>query len=683
MRHFRSSLAAHLLPILGFLVLLSISTGGLGQDYSLPIRWCVIGDDANGNGVADAGEEGAPAFTDPSLVGEPDTDNVLWRRHERISDRTLIPQADVTLRSALWNIVADATLNFPIIEDPDTSDPDHEYGDLLSSPRDERDLARDACIAAWQDDHGVDDIGIIAIVARRLVDADGNAVSNGVGRLGGRLLWVQDNAFVLPDPAPDGDLRDPFDGTLGHEFGHAHPAALDHTSSNVNIMRTSPADVASDGVRDNFDLSSSIVDTDGDTVDQIDLINANSPSVPGCKIFGTNTDCSTRSDAQIDPLGDVEIRFLDLRLVALADLDDTSTRILLEVAGPFDEAVLTFDLIEFLTFIDLDGDPSTGGAPEALGFETSFVGAEAVVRVELNPVIVDSEPSFAVPERGTAARLPVLSTETTFWRFDPERENFVEVPSTNIRASLLAIIDIIDPIAPGGSAIEELVGHSIEVILPNALLGPMVEQPRLQAVSRGVRGTRVIMDRLDESTSENGVFYRLVFPTFPLCDASPDPVEAGMTLRVTASGLLADREAKVILGDDRIGEALTSAGGELVGDFSVPSDTREGKRLLTVGITGTALTADCPITVRRSETRVDGIPQGELELLRSYEDLLKRQQDLLGELAGIIGELLTMEEVPTEIVLEMARFYEQQIADQAELIREFGEMIRDATQETQ
>ena len=60
------------------------------QVRSIPIRWCIV--------------EGAPAATNPEAVGEPDTDSVAWRRHERTSESTFIPQAEVTLRSSLWNI---------------------------------------------------------------------------------------------------------------------------------------------------------------------------------------------------------------------------------------------------------------------------------------------------------------------------------------------------------------------------------------------------------------------------------------------------------------------------------------------------------------------------------------------------------------------------------------------------
>src|SRR5437868_9618532 len=68
-----------------------------GDTLPVALRWCVVGNDVNGNKHWDPGEQGTPAFTNPGGVlngqgmPEPDTDNVLWRRHERASDNTWIP----------------------------------------------------------------------------------------------------------------------------------------------------------------------------------------------------------------------------------------------------------------------------------------------------------------------------------------------------------------------------------------------------------------------------------------------------------------------------------------------------------------------------------------------------------------------------------------------------------------
>src|SRR5207245_9861371 len=112
---FAATLIALLLPI--------FSRVQAGDIIFVPCRWCVIANDANGNGKFDPGEDGAPAFTNPSGVTdrsgnpEPDTDSVLWRRHERASDLIWIPGAGISLRSAVTAAIRDDG-HFPVIPDP-------------------------------------------------------------------------------------------------------------------------------------------------------------------------------------------------------------------------------------------------------------------------------------------------------------------------------------------------------------------------------------------------------------------------------------------------------------------------------------------------------------------------------------------------------------------------------------
>ena len=92
----------------------------------VPIRWCAIGIDDDGDGTID---RGAPSIVDPGLVGESSVKDVLWRRHERVSDNIYIPQANMTFRSGATAAAPD----FPIIPDP-RFEPDGtagEYGDIV------------------------------------------------------------------------------------------------------------------------------------------------------------------------------------------------------------------------------------------------------------------------------------------------------------------------------------------------------------------------------------------------------------------------------------------------------------------------------------------------------------------------------------------------------------------------
>jgi len=224
---------------------------------SVPVRWCVIGNDANGDGVHDPGEQGVPAFTNPEFAApkEANTDILLWRRHERVSENVYIPGANVTLRSALTQPAAlgGNILHFPVIPDPDVSV--GQYGDELVFERKscqrlpifptdtdainasnaERDKLLTACAGAWKTilDAGesVNDLGIIALNIRRFVNQCGQESTDvaGIGNYRqppGNFPYVRiiDNAFTLGGtPLSLGGSDDQFEQALAHEVGHSLP----------------------------------------------------------------------------------------------------------------------------------------------------------------------------------------------------------------------------------------------------------------------------------------------------------------------------------------------------------------------------------------------------------------------------------------------------------------------------
>lgn len=101
----------------------------------LPVRWCLV--------------EGSPTDTNPGDVGAKDgepaatRDDVLWRRHERVSDRIYIPQADISFRSA---VTPESVGGFPIIPDPE---PGPLPGSLNLDSNTELDAMINACDDAW------------------------------------------------------------------------------------------------------------------------------------------------------------------------------------------------------------------------------------------------------------------------------------------------------------------------------------------------------------------------------------------------------------------------------------------------------------------------------------------------------------------------------------------------------
>lgn len=247
------------------LALAMASASASAQVYSVPVRWCVVANDANGNGRVDAGEQGAPAFTNPGNVGEVDTDNVLWRRHERPSDAVFIPEAQVTFRSGIYNIVEDSVLRFPIIPDPDPNPTGAAfwlYGDIIN-PNDsasEWNVAHNACVQAWREQHGVEDIGVVVINANHVRSLSGDS-EPGIATLGGRRMLLRDNAYLLPgSPLYNSSMfpvADHVDKHFGHEMGHAL-AGLHHTCNNQNLMSNRRLDPSGDARVDNIHLSTSI-----------------------------------------------------------------------------------------------------------------------------------------------------------------------------------------------------------------------------------------------------------------------------------------------------------------------------------------------------------------------------------------------------------------------------------------
>ena len=59
---------------------LATGAGAGGRDVlHVPMSWCIV--------------NGSPAQTTPNVLGDTDTDAVIWRRHERPTDNIYLPHA--------------------------------------------------------------------------------------------------------------------------------------------------------------------------------------------------------------------------------------------------------------------------------------------------------------------------------------------------------------------------------------------------------------------------------------------------------------------------------------------------------------------------------------------------------------------------------------------------------------
>ncbi len=593
-------------PILLVFVCLGLAQQASAQVFSVPVRWCVIADDANGNGQVDSGEMGAPAFTSPGTVGEPDTDNVLWRRHERPSDNIFIPEAQITFRSGIYNIVEDATLRFPIIPDPDpnpTGDSFWLYGDILD-PNDsgyELNLAYNACIAAWTDQHGVGDIGVVALNAFNVRTIGGDS-GPGVAVRGGRRLVVRDNAYLLPgsplfgtyETPPDVTPGDHVDKHFGHEMGHAL-ASLRHTCSNQNLMTQRRYDPSGDDLVDNIHLSSNIeqvtnpglngrecaVPTDptinpdpDDTtelVNQIQALRDAAQAAPGCKIAGTDTNCTHRSDIRADRIKDADPSFADLSTFTATD-EDYAVKLIHEPMGPLARKYFEGkNYFDYYSFVDQDQNSGTGGSAEDLGTEVRFKGAELATRVRVQ--MADGRFVF----------------EPTVWRFSGG--SWAVVEDRRVHAYGFPLIAVTDQRSSH-------LTDQITIEMPQSVFGPAVSNFRLQAAVIAYAPKAGVLDLLDENEQNPGRVFRWVFPTFPVCSVTPEFAPRGGSIKVVSKSLVPNRPAHLIFGDRHIANGNAALDGSVTITAAVPADAVDGQHLITVGTDSTALTADCIATVK-------------------------------------------------------------------------------------
>ncbi|HET7699066.1 MAG TPA: hypothetical protein VFK57_25330 [Vicinamibacterales bacterium] len=599
-----------------FAFILGCAPGAAAQTFSVPVRWCVIGDDANGNGTVDPGELGAPAFTTPGTVGEVDADNVLWRRHERPTDSIFIPEANITFRSALYNIVESSALRFPIIPDPDpnpTGDAFWQYGDILH-PNDsafEWNAAHNACVAAWSDVHMVEDIGVVVINANNMRTLAGDS-EPGVAILSGRRMLLRDNAYQLPGSSLNTfPVSDHVDKHFAHEMGHAL-AGLRHTCSNQNVMSNRRIDTNGDALVDNIHLSASIahvIDGIGDecaggndttaVVNQIQLLRNAAQAVPGCKIAGTDTDCTSHSDVRADRIRDAAVDFVDLSTFTASRAGET-VKLVHEPMGPLRRVrdvvgvvdprlaastaavrpvaaagVLTDrhdQSIDYYSFIDQDSNPATGGDAKSLNAPVDFAGAEIATRVRVT--------SLGAQGFGFAG---------TVWRFTGGA--FQEVTDRRIRAYGF-------PITATSQRGNKHLTDQITIELPTSIFGAGVSNFRLQAAVVTVAAQPQVLDLLDEDPTKPGRAFRWRSPTFPVCSVTPAAAQRLGAITVQSSGLLPNRGVHLIFGHRHVANGFADASGSVSISTSVPAWAADGLHLMTVGTDNTALTADCTANVR-------------------------------------------------------------------------------------
>ena len=374
-----------------------------GDVIFVPIRWCAI--------------QGSQAVTNPGGVGEPDTDSVLWRRHERVTDNIFTPQALISFRSAFVSGAA-SSANFPLIADPAPPPAGPGVlGDILSPPSTELQNAVTNCRTAWDGLEltlGVNIEGPIAINLRTFVNADGSdSATDGYGAsvftytggssCGGHINFnngdasyasVNDNSSTLGG--------DPQDRLLGHELGHAlflgHGNGLDDDGDGIidacdgfsydfsppaESATATPASLMTTPVTSNIitTLQRGTVSATATGAQQgargLAAVTSGTQYDPP----GTLVDGPVVGDHRADPAHDVKDPSIDLVAAGLRRNSSANAAEFFHVV--FDE-ISSQGKFEYLTLLDIDSDDKTGGSPSDLGLPTDAVGIEVIELVRVN-----------------------------------------------------------------------------------------------------------------------------------------------------------------------------------------------------------------------------------------------------------------------------------------------------------
>lgn len=544
------------------------------QLLQVPFRWCAI--------------KGSDGANNPMSVGEPTTNDYLWRRHERASDRVLIPGAMITGRSAFT--AAQLGKSFPLIDDPipPANGGPGALGDILSPviSTNEIQLAWAACDAAWDALTGPGVlVGFPAVNLHRFVNSDGSAASiTGFGAAsanwsgGGSVdLCTMPPTITAPTFIWAGKVSvsdysltrgfDPDDLVVAHEFGHA--AGLDH-GNGKDDNNNGRFDLKCDSAENINATPFSFMTAGANGNKTVTAEQRNHMRTILLRYSGTQIDppaalvnADTISDQRTDVVQDVLDGDVDLASVAVAEIPITDTTVIShQLFGliPVDQHEVEN---QYLFFADLDNDPGTGGNPADLGFTTEFTGAELVTRV-----IVDA----------------ALRTYPTVWIFE---NGALQEQNHDFFSEVMVQI---------GSENGEPMSHTVSLALPTSLRGPAAIPFRLQAIGEQLIGNQEF-DILPNGSLSGARPISLIPPVFPVCAVEPSQPNPGDTVRVDITGLTPNEGAHVVLGDVLVSTGQTDGNGDASIEFALPGDTRSGPRLVTVGVDGTALTADCVINV--------------------------------------------------------------------------------------
>ena len=566
------------------------ANAGVGELLEVPLRWCAL--------------RGSDAVLNPSP--ESSTNDVLWRRHERASDRVWIPGATITFRSAFVAAIK-VEKSFPIIDN--TPAGPGGPADVLRPDMDPEPLRKllAKCDEAWDallpPDQAL--VGYPAVNIHSFVNSDGSPVPlatlAGQGFFGfnipsgtavdlctipptitaGQLIWNHagnGGVGIVDYSLTKGP--DPDEIVLAHELGHS--LSLDHGNGlddNGNGRYDGYTDSTGahgcDPTEDEFAPPFSVMTPGGKSSTVSDLqrqqVRTVASHIPGVVIDppGALVNADAVSDMRTDPVGDVFARDVDLTSVRLAKVPSTDA--LMISHSLFGVIPKEGVKNQYLLFADLDNDITTGGKPADIGFGTAFTGAfkTAFRGAELVTRVVVGPGHEATP---------------TVWVF---RDGSFQEVKGDFHAKVSSIVNV---------ETKQPVADVVSLELPANVRGPIKDHIRIQAIAEQLQGGREL-DIMPNGSLDGSAPITLVPPVFPVCAVTPPQANRGETVTVEVSGLLPTTKAHVVLGDVLVATGTIDGKGAANIKLVLPGDTRLGPRLVTVGVDGTALTADCLLKV--------------------------------------------------------------------------------------
>lgn len=566
-----------------------------GSDVILvPIAWCAH----QGSNAA----SGATPIPQPYPNTPPDTntDGILWRRHERVTDQIYQPQgAKLTFRSGVINpLDPNDPISFPVITDNTTGTNRGDLGDVAEgtifgagADLTEARKVWNQCRQAWVDTFNRSD-GIHAVNINRFVDANGNDTSLG-GRfgstIGGAYMGgglVVDNTtstFTFNSTPIPFFHTDPADQLVGHELGHS--LGLAHRTDDPLALMQPSGHSTSLGATfphfrvDNLKLNGSEITTVRGIAKTVPGMEVDPPGVftPGDVVGTLAFDQTEEHDTQAH---------LDLTALHAA-LNQVENQVTFgaELFAPFPGDTSA----DYWILVNTDGNPETGGDPADLaiigGPSTAFRGAELAIEAHVGGTCDGP----CEPARGTVWKFG-CSGEIPSCSFDP-------LPADSFVFSLPAMIWYDDPLAGTCAVCAEIIRnvfHTVTVSIDNELVGLRLGSPFLIqafAIDGGVQ-----LDALDETPEETGKAFMLSLPDFAHCFPQSDGI-AGRTVPVGLEGLLPSRPIHGLLGPRLVFTGTTDATGGGTINLPIPGDTTGGLHLVTVGVDDSAFTADCTVNV--------------------------------------------------------------------------------------